>query len=168
LFLSLSEGRVGAVGKKLPQPTLEWVSEDLDQLDWLRNSPWESIPARFWISFNIDWDMSRAVGRGGAYSFIMIPTADLMREFALPAGQPVTDVVRIGSHLVLYSDTRAFVEAQRTGRPAQNWDEFHLEVAKQVASGKLPAKQRTGALKAKHAFRSLFGSLYCKTSRIHL
>jgi hypothetical protein len=61
LFLSLSEGRVGAVGKKLPQPTLEW-SSDLDERKWLRNSPWEAIPATFWISYKIDWDMSRAEG----------------------------------------------------------------------------------------------------------
>jgi hypothetical protein len=140
LFLALSEGRVGAVGKKLPQPTLEW-SSDLDEEEWLRNSPWEAIPATFWISFKIDWDLSRAEGRGGAYSFIMTPTADLVREFPLPQGQAVSDVVRIGNDLVMNSDT-GVVEIQRKGgRPAQSWDEFHLEVAKWVATGALPDKQ---------------------------
>jgi hypothetical protein len=140
LFLSLSEGRIGAVGKKLPQPTLEW-SSDLDEWEWLRNSPWEVIPATFWISYKIDWDMSRAEGRGGAYSFIMTPTADLMREFPLPQGQAVSGVVRIGNDLVMNSGAGTVVEMQRKGRPAQNWDEFHLEVAKWVARGELPDKQ---------------------------
>ncbi len=95
----------------------------------------------FWISFKIDWDKSRAVGRGGAYSFIMTPTADLMREFPLPQGQAVSDVVRIGNDLVMNSGTGTVVEMQRKGRPAQNWDEFHLEFAKRVARGALPDKQ---------------------------
>ena len=140
LFLAFSEGRVGAVGKKLPHPTLEWSSDDVDE-EWLKATPWEPIPATFWISYQIDWDSSRAMGRGGAYSFIMTPTADLMRVFPLPEGQVADDVIRIGNNLVIKSVAGTAVEVQRKGRPAQNWDEFHLEMAKRVERGALPQKQ---------------------------
>lgn len=157
LFLALNEGRVAAVGKKLPQRSLVLSSDDPEWL-WWQKAPWEAIPPTFWISFEIDWDMSRAVGRGGAYSFILIPTADLIKEFPLPDGQAVRDVVRMGDNLFLNSNTTLITAISKRGRPPIiNWDDFHLEMAKRVKRDDLPEKQEAFIFEMQGWCKNRFG-----------
>jgi hypothetical protein len=132
LFLSLCEGRLGAQGKRL---------SDADELDW-KGIHWEPIPLTFWISYKIDWAMSRAEGRGGKYGFILVDTNELIKVFPLPSLPEGSNIMKIGDQWVLPKGASVISAAGRTlGRPPLKWDEFHLEVAKYVQRGTLPEKQ---------------------------
>jgi hypothetical protein len=132
LFLSLCEGRLGAQGKRLLH---------MDELDW-KGTAWEPIPHTFWISYKIDWAMSRAEGRGGKYGFILVDTNELINVFPPPPLPEGSNIAKIGGQWVLPKGVSEISASGRTpGRPPLKWDEFHLEVAKYVQQGTLPEKQ---------------------------
>ena len=59
LFASLHEGRLPALGKKLPKNSTVGDINDYE-FGWWNSTPWEPIPPRFWISSKIDWNACHA------------------------------------------------------------------------------------------------------------
>lgn len=144
LLTSLAEGRLHSLGKKLSSFDDVEGYDDVDGLkgNWWEKTPWEPIPPNFWMSSKIDWDLSRAEGRGIAYILIEVVTDDLIGQFPLPAPQVVNDVVKIGQDLVLLDGAKVKPKA-KSGRPAFKWEDFHVEVAKRLQKGPLPQKQES-------------------------
>jgi len=104
---------------------------------------WTDISQAFWVSTGIDWKKSHAESRTTAYSHILIDTESLLQCF------PITDaeaeapvgIVKVGSSYILQPGHLRAVSPSKRGRPAFKWDEFHVEVARRLASIGLPTKQ---------------------------
>jgi len=143
LFLALQEGRIGAIGQELPRPTYSGSLEFLEGSDWESwyDVPWTQIPQDFWISTKIDWSESWAEGRKTAYCLILVESEQLFEQFPPPI-EPATGVVKVGSAFAQDPGTNPNPpRVIARGRPAADWDAFHLEVTKRLQQGTVPAKQ---------------------------
>ncbi len=144
LFLSLREGRLPAFGKMLPRRSYSASLNHLAATDWegWDKVTWGPIPPDFWISDKIDWNTSRAEGRGLAWCLILIETEVLMKCFPPPAAEQPGNVVKIANDLVLIGDDAVDPQSSaRRGRPAFDWDAFHLEITRRLHANGLPKKQ---------------------------
>lgn len=142
LIKPLLEGRLRALGKKLPgNPKISAVKEwGLKNDYW--DIPWEPIPAKFWAAPMIDWYMCYAEGWGATHVLIQVYTDDLFSEFPIPSSGVARDVKQMGDNFVLLDSTQ-ISSGTKLGRPALKWDEFYLEVAKRLQNGALPQKQES-------------------------
>ena len=144
LFLSLREGRLPASGKMLARNSYSESLSHLKATDWegWDNVTWVPIPSDFWITDKIDWKESRAEGRGPARCLILVETEALLKCFPPPvAGQP-GNVAKIAHNLILIGDDAVDTQSSaRRGRPAFDWDAFHLEITRRLLANRLPKKQ---------------------------
>jgi hypothetical protein len=143
LFLELREGRIHALGQELPQPSFIGSLVELEESGWegWHNIEWQTIPPDFWISTKINWAESWAEGKTTAYCLILMDFKELFNHF--PPRTEISDgVVKIGNAFA--QDTNKTTVPTRTmqrGRPSYDWDAFHLEVAKRLLQGNVPAKK---------------------------
>lgn len=144
LFLALREGKLTAIGKKLP---VEFLEKDRWDDAGLSDGPrWEQIPPKFWISDKINWRLCWAKGREkDAYAQIRLNTDDLMSCFPPPDAERVDGIARLGDVLLFPSGLAPVVlERGKRGRPAYPWKMFDVEVARRILrEGGLPKKQES-------------------------
>jgi len=143
LFIALREGKLTAIGKKLPYDTIAEAVERLDATEWAGfKLEWEPIPANYWALDRTKWLESTADGHGVCYCLILVEVDDLLSAFPAPAGT-IANVLRLGDTLVMEDQPHTHPQASRRmgGRPAFNWEDFHVEMAKRARSGNLPQKQ---------------------------
>jgi hypothetical protein len=142
LLKALQEEGIGATGKKFPLPKIEDSVRCMSEETPIY-VPREPIPSDFWDSAHIDWRESFAEGlskeRAVAYGLILVDVAELLKEFQLPDGEPYSGVREAGDYLVLTSDDE-IRGGVKPGRPPNNWDDFHVEMATRVVKG-LPSKK---------------------------
>jgi hypothetical protein len=144
LFLFLREGRLPAFGKMLPRRSHSASLDHLGSTDWKGwdEVKWEPIPPDFWISNKIDWNESRAEGKGPAWCLILVETEVLLKCFPPPAAEQPGNVVKLANDLVLMGDDAVDAKSStRRGRPAFDWDAFHLEITRRLHANGLPKKQ---------------------------
>jgi hypothetical protein len=144
IFLALREGRITAAGRRLPKATRAASLRHLESKNWdyWDEAPWVAIPHDFWIFKGIDWDESSAEGLKLAYCLILVDTEELLESFPPPAAVPYGGVARVANDLILASPNNTASVMHRTrGRPALDWESFHVEVARRVGAGGLPRKQ---------------------------
>jgi hypothetical protein len=146
LFLAFREGRLDAFGKRLPEVTVTQSLEVLDGEKWqeFRDNPWQSIPSAFWTMEKIDWMASQAEGLDSAFALIQVDTKQLMDVFPPMTLTPVSGVVRVGDSLIMSDVHPEIVKESRGGRPAHDWEQFFVEVARRLKAGQLPKKQESG------------------------
>jgi hypothetical protein len=143
LFLEFREGRLGVVGKRLPRRTFTGSARNLEATNWRGwdSCTWDPIPADFWLFKKINWSESYAEGRNAAYALILVDTEMLFHCFPPPDPEHFGGVAKIANDLVLIKDKSPTHRAAIRGRPPFRWDEFHLELAKRLRNGDVPAKQ---------------------------
>jgi hypothetical protein len=162
LFVALRQGGVVATGKRLPkrslQQLLKQAAVDESQTWPITNTKpekarigapdWycidrDAIPKEFWISKEIDWRSCCASGADSAFALILIETSELFRAFPIPQMRNVKQVSQMGNGYVLFDDEGNAVSPAVVlkGRPAFDWDEFNIEMARRARDGTLPVKQ---------------------------
>jgi hypothetical protein len=143
LFLALREGKILSVGKPFPLAMASDFPERLSPEEWDAwvEAPWRVIKPDSWLSTGIDWADCRAVGRHAAHALILVSTLELITAFP-PTDEPVQQAVRFGDCYAIPEDAAGpRVDGVRRGRPSLDWDAFHLEMARRLQAGDLPAKQ---------------------------
>jgi hypothetical protein len=144
LFIALRQGKLVAEGIKLPEKSYEASLTRLRETDWegWSGNEWISIPPDFWHSETINWTKCLAEGRDAAFALIQIETEQLFACFPPPSAQ-AADVVRVANDLIAVEQEggdESMARKQR-GRPAFNWDSFHVEIAMRIESNSFPEKQ---------------------------
>jgi hypothetical protein len=143
LFMALREGKLVAEGIKLPEKTYEASLVRLRETEWegWSRSEWVSIPPDFWNSEKINWKKCWAEGRDAAFALIQIETEQLFACFPPPPAQ-AADVVRVANDMIAVEQTGDESKARNLrGRPAFDWDSFHVEIAMRIKSNSFPEKQ---------------------------
>jgi hypothetical protein len=163
LFVALREGKVLATGKKLPTDLLLRLINDEDrrqsrkelfqfesreEANYAELPRWEklvreSIPREFWNSTGINWEFSCVSNHADGFGLILIDTMELLAAFPIPESRNVRRVSQVGDSFVLLDDegNTQDAPASRVGRPPYRWEEFYIEIARQIQNGTLPEKQ---------------------------
>jgi hypothetical protein len=143
LFIALGEGKLVAQGIKLPEKSYEASLARLRETDWKgwSFSEWISIPPDFWHSEKINWKKCLAEGRDATFALIQIETVELLACFP-PEPTQAAGVVRVANDLIAVElEDDESKACNLRGRPAFNWDSFHVEIAMRIKSNSFPEKQ---------------------------
>jgi hypothetical protein len=144
-FVALREGKIKAVGRKLPHHDLETATGILDgkekRWSWF-DMEHEDIPANFWRLDRIEWNQSSAENGESHYFHIYVKTDELMDAFPAPDGEDARSVSLVAGQYIL-DDSQAIKikKTSKRGRPSLDWDTFFLELAGRIKNDDLPEKQ---------------------------
>lgn len=147
LFLALREGKLTARGRHAAKVAKLASAEDWkDDNKLIHDEDYYKkdhvfIPSNCWRSEHIDWDASLAHTTNGLYVHILVDMKQLVALFPELEMQPAT-VLKIGDRYFLDNnlETHSKPIVSTRGRPSYPWDEFHVEVAKRLQTGQIPAK----------------------------
>lgn len=141
LFVALREGKMLSAGKPLPAKADDDFPGDMESEEFWKwsDAGWKTIPAACWLSQGINWERSWLRGTTGSYACILVPTKTLLDLFSVES-EPAVAAYGVGDGYVIRRE-KGPSQAGKRGRPAFNWDELHLELAKRVAGNGLPKKQ---------------------------
>jgi len=144
LFLALREGKLQAQGRLLPKSNLDEAIEEMDKLgswSWTDLEP-EPIPAGFWRQKAVKWEESAAETENVHYMHIHVNTAQLMALFPPPPAEDAKSVSLVaGSYILDEAAPTKITKTGKRGRPAENWDTFHLEMFDRLKTNNIPEKQ---------------------------
>lgn len=144
-FVALREGKIRAIGRKLPHHNLKKAIKILDknQEGWSWSDlEHEEIPSDFWRQDGIDWKESNAKNDKICYFHICVTTEHILAVFPPPIAEEPKSVSLIAGQYVLdKSQANHIKKSGRRGRPALDWDSFFLEIADRVKNDNLPEKQ---------------------------
>lgn len=143
-FNALGDGELKAYGRKLPHPDLGKAVEMMDEKgswSWF-DIEHEEIPSDFWRLQHIDWNQSAAENGKAHYCHIYLKTENVMSIFPAPETEDTQTVSVIAGQYVPYDgQVPRKANIGKRGRPAYDWESFHLEMARLVKAGDLPKKQ---------------------------
>jgi hypothetical protein len=155
LYLALHKGLLPARGKLLPAGfsiedylhSRHTYEKDDPRLDELSDQP---IPSAAWNQPGIDWLSSALTSASDRYCDISIPT-DVLLSIYPPQRSELGEAYVVGDTLMIELATCPEI-VERPGRgpgrptPFGNgaWNGFHVEVARLLTRGELPAKREAG------------------------
>ena len=132
LFVALKDGTLKAHGR--PQQ----IEDEI----FTAGDDHEEIPASFWRLNDIDWMQSASKSEKGHYNHIYVNTDQLFALFPPPKAQEAKAVSMIAGQYVLDEEqVPKNLSISNRGRPAMDWDSFHLQVSARLVNDGLPEKQ---------------------------
>ncbi len=132
LFVALKDGTLKAWGKPAP------IEDDV----FTTGDDHEEIPASFWRLNDIDWPQSASKNEKGHYHHIFVNTNQLFSLFPSPQAEEVKTVSLVAGQYVLSEEQpRKNLKNGKRGRPAMDWDSFHVQVSARLIKDGLPEKQ---------------------------
>ncbi|MBN8521457.1 MAG: hypothetical protein J0L77_06130 [Alphaproteobacteria bacterium] len=135
IYVALREGQLEASGRKIPKPEVDYTKS------WVEYEH-EPIQKEFWRADKIDWMQSASENPKGHYCHICVKMEQLMAIFPPPAPEQTKAVHMVADQFILNENqVEVAVPKRKRGRPAKDWDSFHLEVMARVKSEHLPEKQ---------------------------
>jgi hypothetical protein len=144
LHIALREGILAAYGKRVPKEHAESFPEPLSHEEWVSwtRERWQVIAPNNWLSSRIRWKDCRLSGVEAEYALILVSTEQLMEAFP-PSMERVGDAVRVGDGFLIVGGV-AVSRSGKRGRPAYDWDTFHLQMARAFSlkreSGGIPKR----------------------------
>lgn len=159
LFNSLKEGHLIAFGYKIPAENTHAVSGSMKSRSLrFREMQRQKIAPEEWSLKGFGWDNSTLECNHFVYAGIIVIRDHLLSKFS-----PVCQKIDNGGHcdgLIISSEKENFVFADdardkaKSGRPAKDWDAFHLEIAKRLDASALPSKQTAAAYEMRDWFKT--------------
>ncbi len=142
LFVALREGRVKAAGLPIVGNDRQEFPDGASDEDWQQwcEAPWQEIPRTAWTFTGVSWKRCRIDGKQQDFALTLVSTYDLLREFPLPAADVRATAAEVGAFYVLV-DGGEVTQHNRRGRPAHDWQSFHVEMARRIRKEALPSKQ---------------------------
>ena len=143
ICLDLKRGKLTGYGRLLPYPSPE---ESLGILegnnDWFESLTIAAIPSKAWVTTDIDWVAGAIYGQEASYIWILISVTELLNAYPPTLLIKPENVSTAGSSVFVSGlSTRQADQVKRRGRPAYDWDSFHVEVARLYANGEMPQKK---------------------------
>lgn len=136
IFVALREGRLKAYGRPIPADGTD------DKWSYWTDNKHEEIPATFWRLESIKWEQSTSENEKGHYCHICIQTDQLFEFFPEPDAEGTKTVCLVaGQYVMDESQVLPQLKIENRGRPALDWDAFHLVLTDRLMSNDLPEKQ---------------------------
>lgn len=142
VYMGLREGVIETTGIRVAGDSRdqadEWISRNKISLG---DAEHELIPRTFWKQSGIDWECSAAIGKDGHYCWISVDTEQMFEIYPPPLTEPIGSLIPIGDQFIATASHSPLAPATNRGRPSLPWEKFHVEVARLVLDGELPAKK---------------------------
>lgn len=159
LFLALHEGKIDAYGIKLPAPDLasakRYIQKHSARFSLERKV---KINSDEWTLSNVNWNDCTLAIEGNFYCCVGLYFNDVMQLYPPKFNRAVNggylhDLIISGTD-ENPPNTESSPDDKQKGRPAKSWDEFHIEVTRQIMRKTLPKKQGAAALEFQIWFKN--------------
>ncbi len=143
ICLDLRRGKLKAMGRRLPHPSVDVSYEQLSESGLgLGSLQIESIPESAWLTQNIDWSAGTIISKVASFTWIQLNVPDLLNRYPPKSLLKPGQVFPIGASVAVAGlTTSSATSTSSRGRPPLPWDSFHVEVARLYATSSMPEKK---------------------------
>ncbi|PHR62651.1 MAG: hypothetical protein COA47_02780 [Robiginitomaculum sp.] len=143
IALDLRKGKLKAYGTEIQDHDYNKLYDIAEEQGKNERELIDEVPAKNWVSREIDWDYSVLKKRDMSFIWIHVDVKEMLKLYPPKMLIKNKDIQSLGGSYAVANSVvhRTFSKSILGGRPPKPWEVFHVEVARRFRDGDMPQKK---------------------------